>query len=487
MTPAIYFALGAAMSAILCVYALLFHGKKRSAKPLEAYLESMTDRIVLLDDELRQVQVYGKLLGEASPEPENFRGKTAAEIIGSEGARIHEEAARKAIAGEILTYDWSWETPDRGIVWIQTRVGPIRNAGPKGPKVVSVSRDVTELKKSQFALLTSEKQFNSIFHASPVSTVLSSLTSGKILDVNDSFMRLTGYTRRETIGKRATDLDLWADPHIKERVGPILRELGSFDHLENRIRTKAGEIRDTLASLTLVELGGETFIVRMDYDITERKQYEDALKTGEETQKQLFNSFISAMAAALDARDGITGGHSHRVTEYAMGIGRAMGLSDSRIERIRLAGMVHDMGKINTPDSILKKPDILTREEFGIIKQHAAYTRSIIRNLRLPHDLDGLADDAGLHHERLDGSGYPDGLKGDSIPQIARILAVADVFDAITSKRHYRDAMPIQQAIEEIKKGKGNHFFPECVEAFLKYYESDLAKKFSGSKGYRNW
>jgi len=142
---------------------------------------------------------------------------------------------------------------------------------------------------------------------------------------------------------------------------------------------------------------------------------------------------------------------------------------------------------VNTPDSILKKPDILTREEFEIIKQHAAFTRSIIRNLKLPHDLDGLADDAGLHHERLDGSGYPDGLKGDAIPPIARILAVADVFDAITSKRHYRDAMPITQAIEEIKKGNGNHFFPDCVEAFLMYYEKELAVRFSGSKGYRTW
>lgn len=487
MTPTSAFLLGISLTLLAGSAAYSLMHRRKTKKPLETYLESLNDRIVLLDKDLRQVQVHGKLLGERSPDPVLLQGKTAAEIVGPESARIHEEAARKAMAGEIYTYDWSWDSPDRGTVWIQTRIGPIRGSEESDPKVISVSRDITDLKKSQFALLTSEKQFNSVFHASPVSTVLSSLATGKIIDVNDSFMRLTGYTRRESIGKRASDLNLWADPHVKDRVGPILRELGSYDHLESKIRTKPGEIRDTLASLTLMDLGGDTFVVRMDYDITDRKQYEDALKIGENTQKQLFNSFISTMAAALDARDGITGGHSHRVTEYGMGIGRAMGLSDSRIERIRIAGMVHDMGKINTPDSILKKPDILTREEFEIIKQHAAFTRSIIRNLRLPHDLDGLADDAGLHHERLDGSGYPDGLKGESIPPIARILAVADVFDAITSKRHYRDAMPIGQAVEEIKKGDGSHFFPECVQGFLKYYGSELALKFSKSGGYRNW
>jgi len=184
------------------------------------------------------------------------------------------------------------------------------------------------------------------------------------------------------------------------------------------------------------------------------------------------------MAAALDARDGLTAGHSHRVTEYAIGIGRAMGLPHDQLERIRLAGMIHDMGKLNTPDAILKKPASLTTEEYEVIKMHPAYTRSIMKNLRLPPGLEGLPDDAGMHHERADGTGYPNGLQGDSIPLVARILAVADAFDAITSQRHYRDARGPELAINELRNGSGTQFFPECVQAFEKYFEAELKDRF---------
>jgi putative nucleotidyltransferase with HDIG domain len=201
-----------------------------------------------------------------------------------------------------------------------------------------------------------------------------------------------------------------------------------------------------------------------------------------EELRALFDSVIVTMSAALDARDQMTAGHTHRVTEYSVGIARRLGYTRSQLERVRIAGMLHDIGKIGTPDAVLKKPGNLTKEEFEIIKQHAAYTRVIVRNLKLPPELAGLADEAALHHERMDGTGYPDGLKGDRIPPVARLMAVADVFDAITSKRHYRDAMPIEQALEIIRKGTGGHFDPVCVEAFFRYFEEELKDRFSSSR-----
>ncbi len=197
-----------------------------------------------------------------------------------------------------------------------------------------------------------------------------------------------------------------------------------------------------------------------------------------EEQRGLFESFIASMASALDARDQMTAGHAQRVTEYAVGVGREMGLSRQELERIRIAGMLHDLGKIGTPDGILKKPGKLTPEEYEDIKRHVTYTRTIVRNLRLPTELKGIAEEASGHHECYDGSGYPDGLRGEQIPFLSRIIAVADVFDAITSKRYYREAMPIERAVEVIREGAGSHFDPKVVVGFLKYFESSLRPQF---------
>lgn len=199
-----------------------------------------------------------------------------------------------------------------------------------------------------------------------------------------------------------------------------------------------------------------------------------------EEQRQMLESFITAMATALDARDSLTAGHTARVTEYSLGIGRVLGLGHWQLEHVRIAAMLHDMGKVNTPDAILKKPARLTPEEYDVIKQHAVYTRDIVQSIKLPEELTGLPEESGGHHEWMDGSGYPGGLAGETIPLVARIIAVADVFDAITSQRHYRRAMPLEQALNVIREGVGTHFDPRCVEAFMKYFERDLRSRFEG-------
>jgi len=155
-----------------------------------------------------------------------------------------------------------------------------------------------------------------------------------------------------------------------------------------------------------------------------------------------------------------------------------MGLSRRDLEHIRITATMHDLGKIGTPDQILKKPGPLTKEEYEIIKMHAAGTRVILEKLKFPHELLNIAEEASSHHERCDGQGYPRGLKGEQIPMVARILAVADVFDAITSRRHYREAMEIHQALQTIRDGSGTQFYPACVVAFMQYYEKQLKERF---------
>ena len=193
--------------------------------------------------------------------------------------------------------------------------------------------------------------------------------------------------------------------------------------------------------------------------------------------KKTFHSFIETLAATIDARHHLTAGHSHRVAKYTVGIAREMGLPKKEIEILRVAAFLHDYGKIGIPDSILAKPGKLTEEEYAQMKRHPALTKEILGKIYLSDDYKGIPGLASTHHERLDGSGYPFGLKDGKIPLGGRIMAVADVFDAITTKRDYREGMPYPEALELLRKDVGKHFDPETFDAFERYLRKELADK----------
>lgn len=181
-------------------------------------------------------------------------------------------------------------------------------------------------------------------------------------------------------------------------------------------------------------------------------------------------SILQTLAASIDARDPLTAGHSANVTEYALGIARELNLPQEYCEVIRAAALLHDYGKIGIPDAILKKPGRLTREEYEIVKTHAMKSRQILERIHFSGALSIVPEIVGAHHEKIDGSGYPLGLKGDQIPLGARIIAVADVFEAITAKRHYRDPLPVDVAFHLLKKKRGIHFENRIVDALKAYY-----------------
>ena len=183
-----------------------------------------------------------------------------------------------------------------------------------------------------------------------------------------------------------------------------------------------------------------------------------------------FNSILRVLAASIDARDPLTSGHSEKVTEYAVGICEEMGLPNDYREMIRVAALLHDYGKIGVPDSILKKPGTLTTEEFEIVKTHASRTNEILEQVNFEGIFEQVPEIAGAHHEKLDGSGYPLGLMGNDIPLGAKIIAVADFFEAITSRRHYRKPMFIEKALHMLQDRSGVLFDEEVVCAFISYY-----------------
>lgn len=189
-----------------------------------------------------------------------------------------------------------------------------------------------------------------------------------------------------------------------------------------------------------------------------------------EQRNRQFKSILKVLAASIDARDPYTAGHSEKVTEYALGICREMDIPADYTEIVGVAASLHDYGKIGISDALLKKEGRLTPEEFEIIKTHSVKTRSILEQIDFHGSYSLVPEIAEAHHEKLDGSGYPRGLKGHEIPFGSRIIAVADFFEAITAKRVYRDPIPLPEAFKMLHGECDVHFSREIVEAFTKFY-----------------
>ena len=185
-----------------------------------------------------------------------------------------------------------------------------------------------------------------------------------------------------------------------------------------------------------------------------------------EEQTQMFESLMDALAVSIDAKDSLTLGHSARVRLYSELIAEQMGLDTNDINIISKAAMLHDIGKIGTKDAILQKQGALTKEEYEHIKEHVKITYDILCRTNINAKFKEITEIASSHHEKYNGTGYFRGLKGEEIPLGGRILAVSDVFDAITSVRHYRDRMPIKDALNIIVNGKNEHFDAKIVNAF---------------------
>jgi putative nucleotidyltransferase with HDIG domain len=202
--------------------------------------------------------------------------------------------------------------------------------------------------------------------------------------------------------------------------------------------------------------------------ILENKSYQLYLEQRVAEQAKIIReSFINSVKSlvhALEAKDVYTSGHSQRVTDIATNIAEAMHWDEAQLEKIRLAGILHDIGKIGVPESILNKPGKLEKDEFEIVKTHCEIGERILRSVITDEE---ILKAIRHHHERYDGTGYPDGLPGDRIPQGARILAAADAYDAMTPDRPYRRAMTHSQACIELEKKSGLQFDPEVASIFL--------------------
>jgi HD-GYP domain-containing protein (c-di-GMP phosphodiesterase class II) len=226
---------------------------------------------------------------------------------------------------------------------------------------------------------------------------------------------------------------------------------------------------DFLATVLLsrLESGSAQLLQATVRDITEHKQAEAELQQTLDSLKKAVGATIQVMVSAVEMRDPYTAGHQIRVADLARAIATGMGLPQDKIEGIRMAGSIHDIGKLSIPSEILSKPTKLTDLEFSLIKVHSRSGYEMLKDVESPWP---LAQIVYQHHERMNGSGYPRNLKGDEIIIEARIMAVADVVEAMASHRPYRPALGIEAALEEIVKNKGILYDNTVAEACLRLF-----------------
>lgn len=263
-------------------------------------------------------------------------------------------------------------------------------------------------------------------------------------------------------------MDQVKDPGIfLQKIADLYDQPGAED--KDIIEFKDGRIfeRCSLPQRIGKEYVGRVWSFR---DITASKSAEKSLKESFVALRKALNGIIQAVALTVEKRDTYTAGHQRRVADLARAIATKMGLSKEQINGIRIAASIHDLGKICVPAEILSKPGRLTEHEFGMIKAHPEGGYDILKGIEFPWP---IAQTVLQHHESLDGSGYPAGIKSEQVIVEARIVAVSDVVEAMSSHRPYRPALGIDMALDEIRKGRGIAYDPDAVDACISLFKTD--------------
>ncbi|MCR4393687.1 MAG: HD domain-containing protein [Dehalococcoidales bacterium] len=290
---------------------------------------------------------------------------------------------------------------------------------------------------------------------------------GRFLEVNLAMEEITGYSREELL--QMDVCDLFEDKTERNLFTDGIGITNWNETREINLRKKSGEIITVAENIMTIryDSGRIVYFDGILEDITERKRAQKQIQESLERLQKTIKEIVQAMAYIGEVRDPYTAGHQRRVAQLSFEIARILGLPDTQHEGLMMAAFVHDIGKILVPADILSKPGKLTKPEFDMIKDHARIGYEILKTIEFPWP---LAKIVLQHHERLNGSGYPSGLQGDQILLEARILAVADVVEAMSSHRPYRPALGIDQALEEITRNRGILYDPTTVDACLKLF-----------------
>jgi putative nucleotidyltransferase with HDIG domain len=367
--------------------------------------------------------------------------------------------------------------------------------------------DQRRRRRGERTLRESERRYRSLFEDSPVAmweeddsavkAHLEALVAGGVEDViaylldhPEEYARCVGLSRTLDANKAAIKLfeadsceellarnsDLYrreSDRGIYRFWAAMLDGERSATFEEANLSLKGTELH-VLETCTVVPGHERTFdrVYIADVDVTERREADEQIRRQADQLRHTVEGAVLAMSSIVEMRDPYTAGHQRRVAELAVAIASDMGSSEKELDGLRLAALIHDLGKLVVPAEILTKPGLLSVDEFALIKQHSQAGFDIIRSVEFERP---VAEIVLQHHERLDGSGYPQGLGGDAILPEARAMAVADVYEAMTSHRPYRPALPPESALAELRDGAGSRYGADTVAACLRVLDDGFA------------
>jgi PAS domain S-box-containing protein/putative nucleotidyltransferase with HDIG domain len=416
-------------------------------------------RFVTVNDVMCEYTGYTKdeLLGSMTP----------FDILTEESKALFMQRMTKIFAGEKVpqTVEYTIKTKDGRIIWVILNHKLIYDQGfPKGAR--AVVHNITERKLAEEALRKSEEKHR--FLVDNANDAIFIAQDGLIKFPNPKTLEILGYSEEDLV--RIPYMDL---VHSDDRA--ILSEFRqkrdgakeSTNTYSIRVTTHAGQ--EIWAQISSVPIVWEDRPATLNFvrDITIQKKAEEELRNSLDKLRKITGATIQAMAQTVEVRDPYTAGHQKRVADLARAIATRMGLSSDQVDGIRMAGVIHDIGKISVPAEILSKPGLLTPLEFSLIKTHSQIGYDILKDIEFPWD---IATMVLQHHERLDGSGYPQGVTGERILLEARILTVADVVEAMASHRPYRPSLGLDKALEEIGNKKGRFYDPDVVDACVKLF-----------------
>ncbi len=333
-------------------------------------------------------------------------------------------------------------------------------------RTIILARDITELTNYHLRLREKEKILAGMIDEA--STPVFVVQDGIIRFANKVVFDVFGYSPEELIG---TGIDRYLTEEEREEILELYRERLSEKPIKKRLemalKHRNGRTVVVELEVNLVSYDGSPAEIVIMHDITARKEMETFQVQALDKIRAAFGATIRILNKLVEAKDPYTGGHQKRVADLARAIATEMKLSPEQVDGLRLAAEIHDIGKIIVPSEILSKPGLISESEWGLVKNHVNIGYELLRDIEFPWP---VAEIIYQHHERLNGSGYPRGLKGEQIVIEARILAVADVVEAMSSHRPYREAHSIEDTMAEIEKNKGILYDEKVVEVCLELF-----------------